>query len=89
MFEVGDIITGTCESDLAFGVTNTGMIEGEVTRVGQAGVSLKVLKHTDKNRIGFEAFVNLFSGKGKPYFELVSTLTIPIDESEYFQLIGK
>lgn len=45
-FKVGDIITGTPESDDNYAVTNTAMIEGLVTDVSRYGeLSVKVMKH--------------------------------------------
>ena len=60
-FEAGDIITGTENSNIEYGVTNTEMLKGKVVRVykGVFGkeMEIKVLDHVKKSKIGISYYV--------------------------------
>jgi hypothetical protein len=58
-FEVGDIITGTPESDDRYGWTTTEMIKGEVVKVqGNDTIVVKIIEHKETHPIGMEYPVN-------------------------------
>ena len=45
MFEVGDIVRGTKESDKHYGITNSRMTKGIVRSVDGESIEIRVLEH--------------------------------------------
>ena len=80
MFEVGDIVRGTKESDKYYGVTNSRMTKGIVRGVDGEYIEIIVIKHEDGE-------TGRFSVSAK-YFEKIGHAE-PFDRERFLELLKK
>ena len=80
MFEVGDIVRGTKESDKHYGVTNSRMTKGIVKGVDGESIEIRVIKHEDGK-------TGRFSVSAK-YFEKIGHAE-PFDRERFLELLKK
>lgn len=68
---IGDHIRGTKKSNQAYSITNCSMYEAEVIQIKNGDITILILDHEDKTRVG-----KTFSVQSK-YFELMQETAQP------------